>query len=123
VGGHAARSFWEGTGLMLLFGGLFLAPTAWFLDLQTSYALVKWACRHSSRSVLLLTAAGNLSLIALGSWMSWSCYARLRDMANEEGARMEDRSYFVAVAGLGVNATFALLVLTTAVFRLISPCE
>ena len=123
MGAHATRSFWDGTGLMLLLGGLFLAPTAWFLDLQTSYATVKWACQHNSRFVLLSMAAGSLVLIALGSWMSWSCYARLRATADQEGAQLEDRSYFIALAGLGMNATFALLVSTTAVLRIIGPCQ
>ena len=51
-------------------------------------------------------------------------WAKLRDVAIDEGAHMEDRSYFLALAGLGMNATFALLILTSLIPRyFLSPCE
>lgn len=124
MGGHAARTYWEHVGLTLLIGGFLLAPFAWLLDLQVSYAMVKWACENDRRDLLLLTPAGSLALIALATWMSWSCWTKLRDQAEEEGGRMEDRSYFLALAGLAMNAVFGLLILTSYVPRyFLSPCE
>jgi hypothetical protein len=124
MGGHAARTYWEDTGLAKLLGGFLLAPFAWLLDLQVSYAAVKWACAADRREVLFLFPLGSLSLIAFATWMSWSCWKMLRDRANAEGASIEDRSYFLAVAGLGMNAIFALMIVTSAVGRYyLSPCE
>ncbi len=124
MGGDEARSYWEGTGLTMLIGGLLIAPAAWFLDLQTSYAMLKWACEHDRRGLVLAVPLGSLAIIAASTWMSWSSWAKLRDVAIDEGAHMEDRSYFLALAGLGVNATFALLILTSLVPRyFLSPCE
>ena len=124
MGGHEARSYGEHVGLVMLLGGFFLAPTAWFLDLQISYAAIKWVCEHNSRWVLLLLPVVSLAFIGAGTWMSWSAFTQLRDSTDEEGARMEDRSYFLAVSGLVMNGIFALLILASLVPRyFLSPCE
>jgi hypothetical protein len=124
MGGHAARSYWEDAGLMMVVGGMLIAPAAWFLDLQISYAIVKWACENDRRSVVMAMPLGSLAVVALGAWMSFSSWAKLRHTAIDEGAHMEDRSYFLALAGLGINAIFALLILTSIVPRyFLSPCE
>jgi hypothetical protein len=124
MGGHAAEHYWEDVGLMKLVGGVLLAPLAWFLDLQISYAGVKWACAHDARFVLLLVPAATLTVIALSAWLSWSSWRQLQGNANLTGARMEDRSYFLALVGLGSSAVFALLVLTSLAPRYwLSPCE
>ena len=124
MGGHTARSHWDDAGLMLLVGGFLIAPLAWLIDLQISYAMLKWACENDRRDLVLLMPLGSLALIALGSWMSWSCWTRLRDVADQGGGQMEDRSYLLAVAGLAMNALFALLILTSLAPRyFLSPCE
>ena len=124
MGGHEAEHYWEHVGLRMLMAGFLLGPLAWFLDLQVSYALVKWACRSDARGVLLAIPIGSLALVGLGAWMSWSCWTKLRGTADPEGGRMEDRSYFLALAGLASNGIFALLILTSIAGRyLLSPCE
>lgn len=124
MGGHAAEHYWEGPGLMKLMAGFVLAPLAWFLDLQVSYAMVKWACDENQRHLLMLVPLGSLALVGLAAWMSWSCWTTLRRDAQPAGGRMEDRSYFLALAGLAGSAVFALLILTSVVPRyVLSPCE
>ena len=124
MGGRAAQSYWEDVGLMLLIGGFLLAPLAWLLDLQISYAVLKWACANDRRDLVLLIPLGSLALIGVGSWMSWSCWTKLRGTANQDGGQMEDRSYFLAIAGLAMNAVFALLIVTSYAPRyFLSPCE
>ena len=124
MGGHAAQDYWEHVGLMKLVAGLLLPPFAWLLDLQVSYATVKWACAADARWIVLTLPLGSIALVALAAWLSYSCWAMLRDNAALEGARMEDRSYFLAVGGLAMSAVFLLLILTTYAPRyLLSPCE
>jgi hypothetical protein len=124
MGGHAAQSYWEHVGLMMLVGGLLIGPFAWFIDLQISYAAVKWACENDTRGLILVIPIGSLALLGAGAWMSWSSWTKLRSTASQEGARMEDRSYFLAVSGLAINAVFALLILTSIAPRyFLSPCE
>jgi hypothetical protein len=124
MGAHEARHYWEHAGLMMLVASFLLAPFAWLLDLQVSYSMVKWACENDRRWLILLMPAGSLGLIAAGTAMAWSCWTKLRDVGEPEGARMEDRSYFLAMAALAMNAIFALLILTSFAPRyFLSPCE
>jgi hypothetical protein len=112
-----------GPGLLKLLGGLLLPPLAWFLDLQTSYATVRWACHHHSRILLLLVPLGSLGVIVLATWLSWSSWSDLRDGADLGGGTVPDRSAFVAVIGLLMGATFAFLVLLTFAARwVLNPC-
>lgn len=121
--GQVSR-YWDDVGLMKLIGGLLLAPLAWLIDLQMSYVLVKWACAADQRMLILVPPVGSFALIAVATWMSGSSWLRLRRHAREDGGALEDRSYFLAVTGLALNAVFGLLILTSMVPRyFLSPCE
>jgi hypothetical protein len=114
----------EGARLAVLMAGFLLGPLAWFLDLQISYALVKWACRHEQRAVLLAIPAGSLLLAGTAVWLSWSSLRTLRGRSRPDGGRPEDRSLFLAAAGLVTSLVFGLLILIAIVPRLaLSPCE
>jgi hypothetical protein len=124
MGSQEARDYWEDVGLMLLIGSFLLAPFAWLLDMQVSYSMVKWACENDRRGTLLLMPIGSLALIGAGTAAAWSCWTKLREDGSQEGARMVDRSYFLALAALAMNGIFALLILTSIVPRVVlSPCE
>jgi len=124
MGAHEARDYWEHVGLMMLIGSLLLAPFAWLLDMQVSYSMVKWACENDRRGTLLMLPFGSLALIALGTAMAWSCWTKLRADGRPAGARMVDRSYFLALAALAMNGIFGLLILTSFAPRyFLSPCE
>jgi hypothetical protein len=121
---HAPHDCRERRGLAKLVGGVLLPPFAWLLDLQVSYATVKWACAADARWVLLALPLGSLALVAVASWWSWSSWTAFRPGAALGGQRMEDRSYFLSLAGLGTSALFLLLILTSYAPRyLLSPCE
>jgi hypothetical protein len=123
--GPEARTYREDVGLLLLIGGFLLAPFAWLLEMQISYAMLKWACEHGRRGLILLMPIWSLGLVGLAAAMSWSCWnKKVRGQATEDGGRMEDRSYFLALAGLAMSALFALLILTSFAPRyFLSPCE
>ena len=124
MGGHSARDYWEHIGLAKLVAGLLLPPFAWLLEMQISYAAVKWVCAADARWVLLVLPLGSLALVALAGWWSWSSWATLRDMASLEGGRMEDRSYFLSLGGLAMSSVFLLLILTSYAPRyFLSPCD
>ena len=121
--GREAPPYWDDRGAVLLLTGLLLPPTAWFLDLQVSYALVKWACAHDQRGVIVAAGLGSLALIAAAGAMSWSCWKKVRSAAHDGGGAMEDRSYMLALCGIGLSGFFALLVVTSMATRLLSPCQ
>jgi hypothetical protein len=124
MSGEAARQYWDDIGLVKLLAGVFLGPAAWALNLEINYSLVKWACASDTPQLLPLLSAAALTMVACGFALSWRCWTQLRAGADPDGARVVDRSYFLAVSGLGLNALFALVILTTgALHFIVSPCE
>jgi hypothetical protein len=124
VKGAVPRSYWDGGGLAKLWGAFIVAPLAWLIDLESSYAIVDWACSHDRRAVLFVIPLAALALIGVAAWLCWSAWSDLRRGVEFEGGSVEDRSRFLAVIGLMMSATFALLVVTTFAARyLLSPCD
>jgi len=118
-----ARQYWDDIGLVKLLAGVFAGPVAWGLNLEVNYSLVKWACE--SRQVMVLTLVSVVAFIAVaaGFTLAWRCWTRLRVDADPRGARVIDRSYFLALAGLGLNALFAVLIVTSvALHGVVGPC-
>jgi hypothetical protein len=119
-----ARQYWDDVGLVKLLVGVFVGPLAWGLNLEINYSLVKWACASGHAEVLTLVSVIAFIAVVAGLAVSWRCWTRLHDDADLRGARVIDRSYFLAVTGLGLNALFALLILTgVSLHGIVSPCE
>jgi hypothetical protein len=119
-----ARTYWEAQGLMLLWASVLLAPSALILDLGIGYPLVKWTCANGASGVLVLISAASLLTTAAGVWLGSSLLQRLRGIATDDGGRQVDRSYFLAVLGIGLNILSALVILAAAIPQLIvNPCE
>lgn len=124
MSGPDARDYWDDRGLVVLWTSMLMGPLAFAINLQVGYALVKWACSREQTFLLPLVAVMALVLTAWGGWLAWTCLAKVRDAADEQGGRLIDRSYFMAVVALGLNALLALLIVTTMLPQaVLSPCE
>ena len=124
MAGREAQDYWEDRGLVLLWASMLSGPVAFALNLQIGYALVKWACSREQEFLLPLVAVLALALTGWGAWLGWQCLVKVRESANEEGGRVVDRSYFMAVVAIGLNILLALWVLTTMIPPVVlSPCE
>ena len=118
-----AQDYWDDWGLLLLWLTVLSGPAAWALNQAIGYALVKPVCTADARFTLVALAAGTLAITLWGAWTAWSLLQKLRG-ANPKGARREDRSHMMAVAGLSLNLLLGLLIVTSAVAPfLLSPCE
>ena len=121
---EAARPYWDGIGLVKLLMGLFMGPAAWALNLELNYSLVKWACRLDMPLVLPLVSTAALAVALAGLTVSWLAFKELRAHAHPDGGRVPDRSYFLAVAGIGLGALSALVILTSGSLHfIVGPCE
>ena len=124
IRGEVARPYWDDVGLVKLLAGMFIGPAAWALNLEINYSLVKWTCASGNSEVLPILSAAALALVAGGLGLSWWCFSRLRQQAAVQGGRVVDRSHFLAVAGISLNALFALLILTSGSLHfIVGPCE
>jgi hypothetical protein len=115
---------WDGGGLLRLVTANLIGGASWALGLQTGYSLVKPACRADQ--ILWLTGVNALALVGAlaGLWLGLSTWRRLRTSASTTGERAIDRSQFMALTAIGLNALFALLILLSTVPQLLQlPCE
>lgn len=118
-----SRDYWEQRGLALLWFAVLAGPAAVFANQFAGYALVKWVCASGHTVVLTAIAVAMLGLSLAGAWVAWTCLERLRN-ATEYGGRIIDRSYFLAIVGIGLALVNALLIVMQAYPHfLLSPCE
>lgn len=123
IGAQAARDYWDGRGLALLWFSVLSGPVAWALDELISYSAVKPACFSDHRFALTAINGGALMIVVAGALVARSCMAKISG-ATSAGAQTIDRSYFTAVVGLGLNVLVALLILlATFPHFVLSPCE
>lgn len=116
-------AYWEHRGLMLLWFAVLAGPLAVALNMGAGYALVKWSCATGHAGVLTAISAAALAVALAGAWAGWRCREQLRD-ATEYGGRIVDRSYFVALVGIGLSLLTALVVVMQAYPHFVlSPCE
>jgi hypothetical protein len=119
-----ARQYWDDIGLLKLLTGVFVGPLAWGLNLEINYSLVKWACNSGRAPVLTLVSLIALLAVVGGLVLSWRCWTELREAASLRGGSSIDRSYFLALAGLGLNALFVVLIATSAsLHAIVDPCQ
>jgi hypothetical protein len=119
-----ARQVWDDVGLVKLLAGVFTGPIAWGLNLELNYSLVKWACNSGHLWVLTLVSLVALIIVAGGFTLSWRCWTDLHEQADLRGGQVIDRSYFLAVTGLALNALFALLIaMSVSLHGIVSPCQ
>jgi hypothetical protein len=81
-------------------------------------------CSRADVSVLWMIGAVAFILASLGAWTAARCLLRVRDEARDEGGRVIDRSYFVAIVAVGMDTLIAILIVTSVIPQfLLSPCE
>jgi hypothetical protein len=100
-------------GIALLWLGLFLAPAAWAIDLQVSYAIVWWVCLHGRSWILDVVSVSTL-LIALGGFFAaWASWRDVRERPVED--RSFARARYMALSGVVLSGFFVLLIIATAI--------
>ncbi len=119
-----ATNYWDSKGLMWLWTSFFTGPVAWTLNQGLGYAVMKPVCKSADVSVLWLIGAFTFALTCLGAWAATRCLLMLREGATDEGGSVIDRSYFVAIAAIGMNGLIAILIVTSVIPQfLLSACE
>ena len=116
--------YWDDWGAVLLWTTVLSGPAAWVIDELLGYWFVKPVCANGHRLILTGIAGAGLAVALFGLRIGWWCFSQVRDSADGEGGRTIDRSYFMSVLGLGLNAFAALYILTMGVVPyLVGACE
>ena len=94
------------------------APFAFLADLQISYVMVYPLCRQSGRGAIFLPTLGALAVLAAGAFIG------RRGLRQQEGTQLNrkvERSRFMAISVIALNAFFAVVVVGMAVAKVVIP--
>jgi hypothetical protein len=107
----AETTFEEETNLLTLWGGVLIAPAAYFLQLFVAYGLVDWVCRSGNSFVITLTTILALALCLLGGFFAWTNWkAAGMEFTKDEGDPA-NRTRFMSIGGLILSALFFVAIL------------
>lgn len=104
----------EGTSArenLALWIGILGSAIIWAIQLQTSYAMVPWACSSGHRWMLPVVSAGFLIAAAIPGVMAWRLWRTMSRARSERETRYAGRRRFMAMLGMMDSAIFFLLIL------------
>lgn len=112
IGSESAK---EGTSFrenLQLWIGVLGSAVVWAIQLQTSYAMVPWACSSGHRWMLPAVSVGFLLVAAVPGVIAWSLWRKTAGPRRlERESRFEGRRRFMAMLGIMDSAVFFLLIL------------
>jgi uncharacterized membrane protein YidH (DUF202 family) len=112
----------EPTTLLSQWAGVLLGPLGWALHLQVSYTLAAFACEDVWRLTLHATFLVSMAIALAGLYFGWTNWQASKH-AVPEGHRVS-RSRFMAVAGIGLSAFFAVVIVAQWIPTLfLEPCR
>ena len=104
--------------------GIFSGPLAWVLDHGSSYSVTQHACAAGNQSILYMISVTALLIAASGLLVSTRAFrnAHPRRAPHLRGRR--ERVRFQSVIGIGLSASFLIVIIANAVPRwLLSACS
>jgi len=107
-----------------LWTGILAGPAAWGLDLQTSYALVHWACASRTLWLLHSVTLVALGIVAVGVVCAWMALQHTAHDTPTDGGMPRQRARFMAILGLSVSALSILTIVAGAFPRwMLDACQ
>lgn len=101
----------EEVSLLALWGGVLIAPAAYFLQLCVAYGLVYWVCRSGYSFVITLITIISLALCAFGGFLAWRSWQKVGTEYAEDRGDAVNRTRFMAFGGLILSALFFVSIL------------
>jgi Ni/Fe-hydrogenase subunit HybB-like protein len=94
-----------------LWTGILGSAIVWAIQLQTSYAMVPWACASGHRWMLPLTSSAFLIAAIIPGVMAWKLWKKASGTQSERETRYAGRRRFMAMLGMMDTAIFVLLII------------
>lgn len=109
--------------LLVVWGGLLVAPIAWILHQQASYLLVYHACPSRNTILFHIITAALLLIAAVGAYLAWKTWNDSGNGWADEGDSAADINRFLALVGLMMSGLFLLVILAQWIpTLLVDPC-
>ncbi|MDT4968313.1 MAG: hypothetical protein QOJ64_3050 [Acidobacteriota bacterium] len=110
--------------LMELWAGILGGPLAALIQLETNYALVRWACGSGHTLMLHLVSFLALAITLTTGTFAYRIWHRLAAKAEEDDPGPIARSRFMALVGTLVSILMSLLIIALWLpIFLHGPCE
>jgi hypothetical protein len=120
---EAEETLVEAEGVFVLWAGVLIAPTAYFLQLVVAYALVPWVCGGGWQFTLHLVTLAALALCAYGGFIAWRNWERTGRAYPRDGGDATSRAQFMAFTGLTLSALFIAAIIAQEIPTwIVSPC-
>lgn len=100
---------------MLLWIAVLGSAVVWFLQLQTSYSLVLYACAAGAMWSIHAASVLFLVLAAVPGWIGWQQWSAESARDGERESAGGGRRRFMALLGLMLTALFVLLIIAQAI--------
>jgi hypothetical protein len=113
----------EGRTRFGLWVGLLGGPILWLLNLQATYSLVPWTCRHGKFFLVPLSSLLFLGCTIAAGFIGRISAQRARLVQSEPDEGMDEVALFMSQLGLWMTVLFALLIVAQAIPTFVlSPC-
>jgi hypothetical protein len=117
-----ADKYLDEKGNLMLWIGLLLGPSAWFLQLEMNYALVPWVCASGHKSVLIIVSVLCLLLTVAAGLLSLTSLKIISSSKTPTVGSIA-RALFMARLGILMSSLFALVIIAQSIPNFIlSPC-
>lgn len=99
-------------------------PTIWLLSLLANFAVAPWACTLGWKPALFAVSLAALAFTAAAGFYAWKSWRQVGSDMPGETAGLIARERSLGLAGVALNAMFALVILAQAVPNIIlRACE
>ena len=98
-------------GLLTLTLGVVLGPIAALVNEELIYVSNMWACGTGGQLVMHVVPLVCLLVTVGAGFLAWSDWVRVGRGVEDEAATVDSRSRFLALAGMGISALSALIIL------------
>jgi hypothetical protein len=95
---------------LILWIALLASPAAWFINLETNYALASWSCLSQWRVVIFLVSAATFAIAAGSGVVAWRRWRQLTG-----GGPADSRARGMAVGGAVLGSMFAVVIIAQAI--------
>jgi hypothetical protein len=95
---------------VLVWTGILISPTVWFLHLEVSFALAPLACSGQGKHVIHVVTIMCLALTAVAAVMSWDQWNRLEPEVTGQSNQAIVRRRAMALSGIALSCLFFLVI-------------